>query len=72
MLINRGMEQIGYRTSIRDYGWSLCFAHEDRQKMMSEFLIKAKSEIQPFPFLSNQDFVITLAAPLGLQTWAVL
>src|SRR5512132_945152 len=43
MLINRGMDadlNTGLRLEI--YGWSLCFAHEDRQKMMSEFLKKSK------------------------------
>jgi 3-hydroxypropionyl-coenzyme A dehydratase len=43
MLINRGMDadlNTGLRLEI--YGWSLCFAHEDRQKMMSEFLNKGK------------------------------
>lgn len=43
MLINRGMDadlDTGLRLEI--YGWSLCFAHEDRQKMMSDFLNKTK------------------------------
>jgi 3-hydroxypropionyl-coenzyme A dehydratase len=43
MLINRGMDadlETGLRLEI--YGWSLCFAHEDRQKMMSDFLNKSK------------------------------
>jgi 3-hydroxypropionyl-coenzyme A dehydratase len=43
MLINRGMDadlNTGLRLEI--YGWSLCFAHEDRQKMMSEFLNRSK------------------------------
>jgi 3-hydroxypropionyl-coenzyme A dehydratase len=43
MLINKGMDadlHTGLRLEI--YGWSLCFAHEDRQKMMSEFLNKSK------------------------------
>jgi 3-hydroxypropionyl-coenzyme A dehydratase len=43
MLINRGMDadlDTGLRLEI--YGWSLCFAHEDRQKMMSDFLNKSK------------------------------
>ena len=43
MLINRGMDadlSTGLRLEI--YGWSLCFAHEDRQKMMSDFLTKSK------------------------------
>ena len=43
MLINRGIDadlDTGLRLEI--YGWSLCFAHEDRQKMMSDFLNKSK------------------------------
>jgi 3-hydroxypropionyl-coenzyme A dehydratase len=43
MLINRGMDsdlETGLRLEI--YGWALCFAHEDRQKMMSAFLNKSK------------------------------
>jgi len=43
MLINRGMDanlDTGLRLEI--YGWSLCFAHEDRKKMMSDFLNKSK------------------------------
>jgi 3-hydroxypropionyl-coenzyme A dehydratase len=43
MLINRGMDtdlETGLRLEI--YGWALCFAHEDRQKMMSAFLSKGK------------------------------
>jgi len=43
MLINRGVEtdiDTGLRLEI--YGWALCFAHEDRQKMMSAFLSKGK------------------------------
>jgi 3-hydroxypropionyl-coenzyme A dehydratase len=27
---------------LETYGWALCFAHEDRQKMMSSFLNKGK------------------------------
>jgi 3-hydroxypropionyl-coenzyme A dehydratase len=45
MLINRGMDtdlETGLRLEI--YGWALCFAHEDRQKMMSAFLNKAKKQ----------------------------
>ncbi|HET8794337.1 MAG TPA: enoyl-CoA hydratase-related protein, partial [Nitrososphaeraceae archaeon] len=41
MLINKGMDadiDTGLRLEI--YGWALCFAHEDRQKMMSSFLNK--------------------------------
>jgi 3-hydroxypropionyl-coenzyme A dehydratase len=43
MLINKGMDadiNTGLRLEI--YGWALCFAHEDRQKMMSSFLYKGK------------------------------
>lgn len=43
MLINRGMDadlETGLRLEI--YGWALCFAHEDRQKMMTAFLNKGK------------------------------
>jgi len=43
MLVNRGMDadlDTGLRLEI--YGWALCFAHEDRQKMMSAFLSKSK------------------------------
>jgi len=43
MLINKGMDadiDTGLRLEI--YGWALCFAHEDRQKMMSAFLNKSK------------------------------
>jgi 3-hydroxypropionyl-coenzyme A dehydratase len=43
MLINKGMDvdiDSGLRLEI--YGWALCFAHEDRQKMMSAFLNKGK------------------------------
>ena len=42
-LINKGMDtdlETGLRLEI--YGWALCFAHEDRQKMMSAFLNKSK------------------------------
>jgi 3-hydroxypropionyl-coenzyme A dehydratase len=41
MLINKGMDadiDTGLRLEI--YGWALCFAHEDRQKMMGTFLSK--------------------------------
>jgi 3-hydroxypropionyl-coenzyme A dehydratase len=41
MLINKGMDadiDTGLRLEI--YGWALCFAHEDRKKMMSSFLNK--------------------------------
>jgi 3-hydroxypropionyl-coenzyme A dehydratase len=43
MLINKAMDadiDTGLRLEI--YGWALCFAHEDRQKMMSAFLSKGK------------------------------
>lgn len=43
MLINRGMDtdlETGLRLEI--YGWALCFAHEDRKKMMTTFLNKGK------------------------------
>jgi 3-hydroxypropionyl-coenzyme A dehydratase len=43
ILINKGMDadiNTGLRLEI--YGWALCFAHEDRQKMMSSFLNKEK------------------------------
>lgn len=42
MLINKGMDadiDTGLRLEI--YGWALCFAHGDRQKMMSAFLNKS-------------------------------
>jgi 3-hydroxypropionyl-coenzyme A dehydratase len=42
-LINRGMDtdlETGLQLEI--YGWALCFANEDRQKMMSAFLSKGK------------------------------
>jgi 3-hydroxypropionyl-coenzyme A dehydratase len=43
MLINKGIDadiDTGLRLEI--YGWALCFAHEDRQKMMTAFLNKGK------------------------------
>ena len=45
MLINKGVDvdiETGLRLEI--YGWALCFAHEDRQKMMSSFLNKGKQQ----------------------------
>jgi 3-hydroxypropionyl-coenzyme A dehydratase len=45
MLINKGMDvdiDSGLRLEI--YGWALCFAHEDRSKMMSAFLNKGKKK----------------------------
>ena len=44
-LINKGMDidiDSGLRMEI--YGWALCFAHDDRQKLMSEFLNKSKKK----------------------------
>lgn len=43
MLINKAIDadiDTGLRLEI--YGWAMCFAHEDRQKMMSAFLSKSK------------------------------
>jgi 3-hydroxypropionyl-coenzyme A dehydratase len=43
MLINKGMDtdlETGLRLEIN--GWALCFAHEDRQLMMSAFLNRGK------------------------------
>ncbi len=43
MLINKGMDaDIDTGLKLEIYGWALCFAHEDRQKMMSAFLNKSK------------------------------
>jgi 3-hydroxypropionyl-coenzyme A dehydratase len=45
MLINKGIDadiQTGLRLEI--FGWALCFAHEDRQKMMSAFLNRGRSK----------------------------
>jgi 3-hydroxypropionyl-coenzyme A dehydratase len=45
MLINKGMDaDINTGLQMEVYGWSLCFAHEDRQKMMSSFLNKIKKK----------------------------
>ena len=45
MLINKGMNaDIDTGLQLEIYGWALCFAHEDRQKMMSAFLNKAKKK----------------------------
>ena len=52
MLINKGMDvdiDTGLRLEI--YGWALCFAHEDRQKMMSSFLNKGKQQKKKPNFL---------------------
>jgi 3-hydroxypropionyl-coenzyme A dehydratase len=41
MLINKAMDvDINAGLNLEIYGWSLCFAHEDRVKMMSAFLNK--------------------------------
>src|ERR1041385_3102225 len=41
MLINKAMDvDINTGLQLEVYGWALCFAHEDRQKMMSAFLNK--------------------------------
>lgn len=45
MLINKGMDadlDTGLRLEI--YGWALCFAHEDRRRMMTAFLDKGKKK----------------------------
>ena len=45
MLINKGMDvDIDTGLCLEIYGWALCFAHEDRQKMMSSFLNKGKQQ----------------------------
>jgi 3-hydroxypropionyl-coenzyme A dehydratase len=45
MLINKGMDaDIDTGLQLIIYGWVLCFAHEDRQKMMSAFLNRAKKK----------------------------
>jgi 3-hydroxypropionyl-coenzyme A dehydratase len=45
MLINKGMDaDIDTGLQLEIYGWALCFAHEDRQKMMSAFLNKSKKK----------------------------
>ncbi|HEX2230728.1 MAG TPA: enoyl-CoA hydratase-related protein [Nitrososphaeraceae archaeon] len=52
MLINKAMDvdiDTGLRLEI--YGWALCFAHEDRQKMMSSFLNKGKQQKKEPNFL---------------------
>ncbi len=52
MLINKGIDvdiDTGLRLEI--YGWALCFAHEDRQKMMSSFLNKGKQQKKEQNFL---------------------
>jgi|SRR5215208_121512 len=45
MLINKGMDaDINTGLHLEIYGWALCFAHEDRKKMMSSFLNKGKKK----------------------------
>jgi 3-hydroxypropionyl-coenzyme A dehydratase len=45
MLINKGMDvDINTGLQLAAYGWALSFAYEDRQKMMSSFLNKAKKK----------------------------
>ena len=45
MLINKGMNaDIDTGLQLEIYGWALCFAHEDRQKMMSAFLNKVNKK----------------------------
>ena len=45
ILINKAMDVDIYTgLQLEVYGWALCFAHEDRQKMMSAFLNKAKKK----------------------------
>jgi 3-hydroxypropionyl-coenzyme A dehydratase len=45
MLINKAMDvDINTGLQLEVYGWALCFAHEDRQNMMSAFLNKAKKK----------------------------
>jgi 3-hydroxypropionyl-coenzyme A dehydratase len=45
MLINKGMDaDIDTGLQLEIYGWALCFANEDRQKMMSAFLNKSKKK----------------------------
>lgn len=43
MLVNKAMDaDIATGLRLEIYGWALCFAHEDREKMMSAFLNKGK------------------------------
>jgi 3-hydroxypropionyl-coenzyme A dehydratase len=43
MLLNKAMDvDIAAGLRLEIYGWALCFAHEDREKMMSAFLNKGK------------------------------
>jgi 3-hydroxypropionyl-coenzyme A dehydratase len=45
VLINKGMDaDIDTGLKLEIYGWALCFAHEDRQKMMSAFLNKSSKK----------------------------
>ncbi len=59
MLINKGMDadiDTGLRLEI--YGWALCFAHEDRQKMMSAFLNKSQKMIYFLTFILLKLFLL--------------
>jgi 3-hydroxypropionyl-coenzyme A dehydratase len=40
MLINKGMDVDITGLQLGVYGWALCFAHEDRQKMMSASMMQ--------------------------------
>jgi 3-hydroxypropionyl-coenzyme A dehydratase len=52
MLINKGIDvDIDTGLLLEIYGWALCFAHEDRQKMMSSFLNKGKQQKKEPNFL---------------------
>jgi 3-hydroxypropionyl-coenzyme A dehydratase len=43
ILINSGLNtDIDTGLRLETYGWTLCFTHEDRLKMMSSFLNKGK------------------------------
>jgi hypothetical protein len=43
MLINKRMDtDIDTGLQLKIYDWALCFAHEDRSKMMPSFLNKGK------------------------------
>jgi 3-hydroxypropionyl-coenzyme A dehydratase len=45
MLINKVVDvDINTGLQLEVYGWALCFAYENRQKMMSSFLNKAKNK----------------------------
>ena len=46
-------------------GWALCFAHEDRQKMMSSFLNKGKQQKKEPNFLWDSEMDVLIS---DLQT----